>query len=93
MIKEPLNLGLLYLSLHNQMRKKWGVNRIVSKKDFYAFLGRHFLIPKHIRDASIIELERMDLLERVDKHNIKIKGLNFNLEEDNQKIYNKFYLL
>jgi hypothetical protein len=84
-----LNIGILYLSLHNQMIKKWGVNHLVSRREFHIFLGKHFLIPRHIRDATIIELENLDLLKKIDKEFIRVLDYGFSLENDANKLFQK----
>ena len=55
-------LGVLYFSLHLHLKKKFGFKPI-AKKDFYALLGRHFLIPKNLR--VVVQIGRASCRERV----------------------------
>jgi len=89
MKKEELNIGLLYISLHNLLRKKVGVNRCISKKDFYTILGKHFLIPKNIRIVIIKEMEERNLVEIESQNSIKILDCELDLEKDTSKFYQR----
>jgi len=82
-----MNIGLLYLSLHNLLRKKMGINREISKKDFYCILGKHFLVPKNIRAVIIKEMEVRGLVKQEDKNTIIILDCDINLEENPNKFY------
>jgi len=64
------NPGLLYLGLHNQLVKKHGVNTIITRKEFFCKLGKHYLIP-------------MELVKKVNRDNIQI--LSCNLYTKSQK--------
>ena len=76
-----LDKKILYLSFHNSLRKKFGINRVVTKKEIIIKLGRQFLVPKHLREDAINELERMELLEKVDRNNIKILDCDICIEK------------
>jgi len=82
-----LKIGLLYLSLHNQLIKKYGVNHIVSRKDFFCKLGKHGQIPKRLRPIVVKEMVEKKLIERVDRDNIKILPFEIDLEKDVHKLY------
>lgn len=82
-----LNIGLLYLSLHNQLKKKVGLNRTITKKQFFIILGKHFLIPKPTRACIIKEMELMNLIEKVDKENYKLLDYDLDIEKDTSKFY------
>jgi hypothetical protein len=87
-----LNIGLLYLSLHNQLTKSVGFNKVITRKEFFCILGKHFLIPKNIRVCVIKEMELMNLVKRLDKENIKILDCDINIEKDVSKFYNTLEL-
>ena len=82
-----LNIALLYLSLHNQLKKSIGLNRIITRKDFNTILGKHFLVPKNVRICVLKELQLMGMVEKVDKNNIKILDYNLDIEKDVSKFY------
>ena len=82
-----LNIGLLYLSLHNQLKKKIGINRIITRKEFFIILGKHFLIPKNIRVCIIREMELMKMVEKIDRDTIKILDYELDIEKDVNKFY------
>ena len=74
-------VGLLYLGLHNQLTKKFGENVIIPRKEFYTKIGKHFLLPKNLRYLVLKEMEKVELIEKVDRDNIKILHSDLNIEE------------
>lgn len=75
-----LKFGLLYLSLHNQLVKKVGINRTITRKEFFCILGKHFLIPKSVKPLVIKEMEARKLIIKENKEEIKVLKCNVNLE-------------
>ncbi len=88
MKEKGLSIGLLYLSLHNQLRKKIGVNKEICRKEFFTILGKHFLIPKNLRDATIKEMVLMHLIERKSVNTFLILDCDLRIEEDANRFYN-----
>ena len=86
MVKEKLKIGLLYLGLHNQLYKKFGCNKI-SRKEFLCKLGKHYMIPKNLRESVIKEMTKINLIKRVDRDNILILKSDIDIEKDASKIY------
>jgi hypothetical protein len=82
-----LNIGLLYLSLHNQLKKSVGMNKTLTRKELFTILGKHFLIPKPVRACIIRELELMKMVKRLDRDNIKLLDYNLDIERDVNKFY------
>ena len=80
-----IDYKILYLAFHNSLKKVHGVNHIVSRKDIFSKLGRQFLVPKPLRASCLIELERMNLLERVDRDNLKILDCQIDIETEPDK--------
>ena len=87
MKRGKLEIGLLYLSFHNSLKKVYGRNRVVSEKLLMAKLGRQFLVPKQLRILAIKELVNMNLLKKEDKNNFKILDCKLNIEEDTNKFF------
>ena len=83
---EKLEIGLLYLGLHNQLVKTYGNYAIISRKCLFKRFGMHYYVPKNLRETLLKEMQNLNLIERVNRDNIKILPLELNLEED----YNKF---
>lgn len=81
-----LKIGLLYLGLHNQLVKKFGVNHIVTRKDFFCKLGKHYQIPKNLRPIVIKEMTEKELIERVDRDNLRILPCEIDLDKDCSKL-------
>ena len=79
-------IGLLYLSLHNHLKKKFGYKPI-TKKDFFALLGRHFLIPKPLRIVIMKEMEERVLIEMIDRENLRAANIKRNIEEEASRFY------
>jgi hypothetical protein len=82
-----LNIGLLYLSLHNQLKHVVGLNRVISRKDFFCILGKHFLIPKNVRVCVGQEMILMNLMEKLDKNTFRILDYDLNIETDVNSFY------
>lgn len=76
---------ILYLSFHNSIKKIYGINRIVTRKELMSKLGRQFLVPKPLRILAIKELEEMGLLKKESKNEFKILDCDLNIEEDANK--------
>jgi len=81
-------LDVLYFSLHLHLKKKFGFKPI-SKKDFYALLGRHFLIPKNLRICVLEEMKEMNLIEMIDKQNLRVAGTVINVDNAAKEFYQK----
>jgi predicted hydrolase (HD superfamily) len=86
-MKQKLNIGLLYLGLHNQLVKKYGVNTIITRKEFYCKLGKHYMIPKDLRHYITKEMIMKKLLELVNRNEIKICACNIDIEKEPNKLY------
>ena len=84
---KKLNIGLLYLSLHNQLKRRAGINKTISRKDFFTILGKHFLIPKNIRIIVIQEMQERELIKQEDKENLLVLPYEIDLETDVNKLY------
>ncbi len=96
MQKDKLKIGLLYLSFHNSLKKIYGVNRVITKRDIMIKLGRQFLVPKPVRVLVIKELQKMNLLKEESKNEFRILDCDLNIEEDINKFFmrlNMFSLL
>ena len=84
---ETLKIGILYLGLHNQLIKKYGINGIIKRKEFFCKLGKHGQIPKQIRHLVIIEMQKKHLLELINRDEIKILPIDIDLERDANKLF------
>lgn len=92
MEKKPLDLKILYLAFHNSLKKVHGINNIIARKDIFSKLGRQFLVPKPLRASCLIELERMNLLKREDRDNVKILDFDIDIEKEPDKFIKKLGL-
>lgn len=84
---EKLKIGLLYLGLHNQLVKKYGVNKTITRKEFFCKLGKHYMIPKDLRHYIVKEMEKASLIERLNRDEIKILHCDIDIEKDQDKLY------
>lgn len=82
---DKLNVGLLYLSLYNQLVKRVGANREITRKDFFCIIGKHFLVPKNLKNAVVKEMEDRKLIE-AQGNKILILENDFDME-NTSKIY------
>lgn len=83
---DSLKIGLLYLSLHNQLSKNADRNKILSRKEFFCIIGKHFLIPKSLRYLIIKEMVVKKLIKE-ENNNIRILNTDLDLKKDTNKIY------
>ena len=86
--KTEFKVGLLYISLHSQLEKQCGVGGIIGRKKFFEIIGKHYLIPKNLRDVVAKEMEKRNLVKIESKDSIIVLDSNFDLEKD----VNKFYM-
>ena len=63
-----LEVGLLYVSLHNQLSRRASKDGMVEKKEFFCIIGKHFLIPKNLRPVIIKEMEK-----RITQHGADVR--------------------
>jgi hypothetical protein len=83
---ETLSVGILYLSFHNLLKRKIGLNRYTNRKEINAMLGRHFLVPKNLRIAVIKELKNMNLIKE-DTSGILIIDYKLDVSQDANKLF------
>jgi hypothetical protein len=84
---ERLKVGLLYISLHSQLKKNVGIDRCIQKKKVFCILGKHFLIPKNLRVVVIKEMENLNLIKQESGERIVILDCDIDLENDPSKLY------
>jgi len=87
MKKEELSIGLLYLGLHNQLIKKYGEGIVITRKEFFEKIGRHYMLPKNLRPIIIKEMERANLVKQVSRDKLEIIKQKIDIEKDSNKIY------
>ena len=88
-MKKGLRFGLLYLSLYSQLVNKVGVGNIITRKEFFCILGKHFLIPKDKRNFLITEMEKLELIHRENKEDIKVLKCDININDNPKEVYKK----
>jgi hypothetical protein len=79
-----LDTKILYLAFHNSLKKVHG-NQLVKRKDIFSKLGRQYLVPKSLRASSLLEFEKMGLLKREDRDNVRILDFEFDIEKEPDK--------
>lgn len=82
-----LKVGLLYIALHNQLERKFGRNKVVSRKEIFAKIGRFQHIPRGIIPIVIKDMEERGLIEKISRDTIKILPCIIDLERDSTKLY------
>lgn len=90
MVKEDLDIGLLYLGLHNQLVKKFGVDTIIERKEFYEKIGRFQHLPKSLRIYVLKEMEKKKLVKRISRDKVQILELTIDLEKNPNELFNRF---
>lgn len=86
-MKKRLNIGLLYLGLHNQLVKKYGEKTVITRKEFFEKIGRHYMLPKNLRYLIIKEMAEMGLLKQINRDNLMILPQELDIEKDSNKIF------
>ena len=86
---KKLSIGILYLGLHNQLVKKFGVNEIISIKEFFTKIGRHSQIPKNLRPVVLKEMQIKGLIEKINRDNIKILKGEIDIENNCVEFYRR----
>lgn len=89
---KDLDIKLFYLSCHNLLKNKFGINHSIPRKVVYGELGRHFLIPKKLRIVALKELEEMQLIQIIDRDNVIILNCKLDMEKDASKFFKKVNL-
>lgn len=84
---ESLNVGILYLGLHSQLIKKYGVGGVIKRKEFFCKLGKHGQIPKNIRYLVIKEMEDKGLLKIKNRDEIELVNIDIDIEKDSNKLF------
>ena len=69
--------GILYNSLHTQLLNKFGENSIITRKEFFCKLGKHYMVPKDLKEGVLREMEEMNMISRINRDSIKILHNNF----------------
>jgi len=87
-----LDNKILYLSFHNSLKRKFGTNRLIQKKELLTKLGRQFLVPKRLREQAIKELISLGLFKEEDNKYIKILDGNFNIDDNEDKFYKQLLM-
>ena len=82
-----LNIGILYLGLHNQLEKKYGANSTISIKEFFIKIGKHGQIPKSLRPVVLKEMQEKNLIERINRDTLRIIPIDIDIEKDTTKFY------
>lgn len=85
-----LNIGILYLGLHNQLVKKYGSNKIIERRILITKLGKHYILPKGIRPLIIKEMVSKNLLEVIDRDKLKILPFNIDIETQANELFKMF---
>lgn len=84
---EQLKVGILYLGLHNQLLKKYGIKGVIKRKAFFCKLGKHGQIPKRVRYLVMKEMEEKQLIEILNRDEIRVLSIDIDLERDANKLY------
>ena len=93
---KELDGGILYIVLHNILRKKCikkgGNNKkemMITKKEMFSILGESFHIPKNLRAVIIKEMEQRNLIRIDNNIHVYILDIKLDVEEDLPKFYKK----
>ena len=90
---ENINCGILYISLYSLLKKRYGVGIPIRKKDFFCEIGRHFLVPKNLKNVVVKEMELRKMILREDRNTIKLLKIDIDLDRDANKLYELVGLL
>jgi hypothetical protein len=88
-----LKVDILYIALHNELTRDFGVNRIIPRKLVCIKLGRFHHLSNGLRQLVIKELEQKGILEVVNRDNVKILPLEIDLVNNSTKLFELVGLL
>ena len=87
---KKMNTNLLYLCLHNLLKRRYGFNREITRKELFCELGKHYLVPKKLRPVIIKEMEEIELIKLNDNGTVLILKCEFDLEDNANDFYKHF---
>lgn len=87
-----LDIKIFYLSCHNILKRRYGTNKPLHRKELTSQLGRLFLIPKNMRDIALIELEDLKMIKKISKDEYIVLDFDIDIERDSNKISQLFNL-
>lgn len=82
MKKKPLEIGILYIGLYSLLKEKFGEGNIVTRKEFFCVLGKHFIVKKNLRPVVIKEMENREFIKRENKEDIRILKSDIDIEDE-----------
>jgi len=85
--KKYLNINIFYLCVHKRLFEKVGLSGNMLKDDFYILLGEIYHIPKVVRVIILKEMEKLNMIEVVEKDFIKVNPIIIDPEENINKFY------
>ena len=90
MTRKELEIGILYLCIHNKLCEKTSFSRIYPKKEFFRMLGETFHVPKKMRVVVLKEMVNKGLVQDLGNkrnNNIKVEKIEIDLDRDSNKFY------
>jgi|TARA_R100000750_G_C2306861_1_gene80954 hypothetical protein len=88
--RKELEIGILYLCIHNKLCERTNFSRIYPKKEFFRMLGETFHVPKKMRVIVLKEMVNKKLIKDLGNrrnNNIMVEKIEFDLEKDASKFY------
>ncbi len=85
--EKEISLNLLYISLHNLLLRKVGIDKIMTQKELFCHLGKHFLIPKNIKPIIFKEMQNLNMVKKIDRYKIEVLECKWDLETDTAEFY------
>jgi len=87
-----MKINLLYLCLHGLLKRRYGLGNEITRKELFCELGKHFLVPKHVRPLIIKEMEKLKLLQKDGGGKFIILKGEIDLESDTNRFYEYYGL-
>jgi len=87
-----IKISILYLCLHNLLKKRHGIGEEITRKELFCELGKHFLVPKKVKPLIIKEMEELKLLKKQTNGAILILKCEYDLEKDANMFYEQIGL-
>jgi len=82
-----IKIGILYISLHNLLIRKLGNQRVISRKELFQHIGKHYLVPKKLRPILLKEMCIRCLIKEMNRDTYEVLESEFDLERDANKFY------
>jgi hypothetical protein len=89
---EAVDIKILYLCVHKRCDDKVGLDRVLTKENYYKMLGEIYHVPKVLRVIVLKEMAKLRMLKEIDNRHIEVLPLLTNPESNVNRFYRQIGL-